>query len=85
MIARTGSRSAEGAHMIPELIANLPLFLPGSVSFHKYHLKHHSFPGVYELDADIPGGGRRAGLGSVLGKALWLLFYRSFNCAAGCE
>jgi sphingolipid delta-4 desaturase len=67
-------------NMITELIANLPLFLPGSVSFQKYHLKHHSFQGVYELDADIPGRWEARLVGhSVLGKALWLLFYPIFQ------
>ena len=67
-------------NMITELIANLPLFLPGSVSFHKYHLKHHSFQGVYELDADIPGRWEARLVGhSVLGKALWLLLYPVFQ------
>lgn len=67
-------------NMITELLANLPLFLPGSVSFHKYHLKHHSFQGVYELDADIPGRWEARLIGhSVLGKALWLLFYPIFQ------
>jgi len=67
-------------NMLTELIANLPLFLPGSVSFHKYHLKHHSFQGVYELDADIPGRWEARLIGhSVLGKALWLLFYPVFQ------
>jgi sphingolipid delta-4 desaturase len=67
-------------NMLTELIANLPLFLPGSVSFHKYHLKHHSFQGVYELDADIPGRWEARLIGhSALGKALWLLFYPVFQ------
>ena len=67
-------------NMITELIANLPLFLPGSVSFHKYHLKHHSFQGVYELDADIPARWEARLIGhSALGKALWLLFYPVFQ------
>jgi sphingolipid delta-4 desaturase len=67
-------------NMITELIANLPLFVPGSVSFHKYHLKHHAFQGVYELDADIPGRWEARLVGhSVFGKALWLLFYPIFQ------
>jgi hypothetical protein len=36
------------------LLANLPLAFPSFASFQKYHLKHHAFQGVYELDADIP-------------------------------
>ena len=41
-------------NVLAGLVANLPLFVPGSFSFQKYHLKHHSNQGVYELDADIP-------------------------------
>jgi sphingolipid delta-4 desaturase len=67
-------------NMLTELIANLPLFLPGSVSFHKYHLKHHAFQGVYELDADIPARWEARLVGhSALGKALWLLLYPIFQ------
>jgi sphingolipid delta-4 desaturase len=66
--------------MLTELLANLPLCLPGSVSFHKYHLKHHAFQGVYELDADIPSRWEASLIGhSALGKALWLLFYPVFQ------
>jgi len=36
------------------IVANLPLVFPSSVSFQKYHIKHHSFQGVEELDADMP-------------------------------
>lgn len=67
-------------NILTELVANLPLFLPGSVSFHKYHLKHHAFQGVYELDADIPSRWEAALVGhSALGKALWLLLYPIFQ------
>ena len=62
------------------LIANLPLFTPGAVSFQKYHLKHHAFQGVYELDADVPSRWEARLIGrSPLGKALWLLFYPVFQ------
>ncbi len=62
------------------MLANLPLFFPSSVSFQKYHLKHHAFQGVYELDADVPyrWEARLIG-GSVIGKALWLLIYPVFQ------
>ncbi len=36
------------------MIANLPQILPSAISFEKYHIKHHSFQGVHELDADLP-------------------------------
>ena len=65
---------------ISGIIANLPLMLPSSVSFQKYHLKHHSFQGVEELDADMPYRWEaRLINNSGFGKALWLLFYPIFQ------
>ena len=40
-------------NILTGLLADVPLFFPSSVSFAKYHLKHHAFQGVYELDADL--------------------------------
>lgn len=62
------------------IIANLPLVLPSSVSFQKYHLKHHSFQGVEELDGDMPYRWEaRLINNSTLGKAVWLLIYPVFQ------
>jgi sphingolipid delta-4 desaturase len=62
------------------MFANLPLFVPGALSFQKYHLKHHAFQGVYELDADLPSRWEARLIGhSVLSKALWLLLYPIFQ------
>lgn len=62
------------------IIANLPLVFPSSVSFQKYHIKHHSFQGVEELDADMPFQWEAKLIdNSALGKALWLLFYPVFQ------
>ena len=36
------------------MFANLPHVMPGAISFEKYHLKHHAFQGIHELDADLP-------------------------------
>lgn len=67
-------------NILTGMIANLPLFFPSSVSFAKYHLKHHAFQGVYELDADLPNLWEARLIGhSWLGKALWLLFYPFFQ------
>ena len=62
------------------ILANLPLVFPSSVSFQKYHLKHHSYQGVEELDADMPyrWEGRLIN-NSGFGKAVWLLFYPLFQ------
>lgn len=68
------------ANTLAGILANLPLVFPSSVSFQKYHLKHHSFQGVEELDADMPFGWEARLIdNSTLGKALWLLFYPVFQ------
>jgi sphingolipid delta-4 desaturase len=62
------------------ILANLPLVFPSAVSFQKYHLKHHSFQGVEELDADMPYHWEAKLINnSTLGKAIWLLFYPIFQ------
>jgi sphingolipid 4-desaturase/C4-monooxygenase len=67
-------------NILAGLTANLPIFVPGSFSFQKYHLKHHAYQGVYELDADIPSRWEARLVGSSpLGKALWLLLYPLFQ------
>jgi sphingolipid 4-desaturase/C4-monooxygenase len=67
-------------NILTGLLANLPIFVPGSFSFQKYHLKHHAFQGVYELDADIPSRWEARLIGrSPLGKALWLMLYPIFQ------
>jgi len=67
-------------NMLTSILANLPIVIPSAVSFHRYHLKHHAFQGVYELDADIPNDWEARLIGnSALGKALWLLLFPFFQ------
>ena len=62
------------------IFANLPQIFPSSISFERYHIKHHSFQGVHELDADLPNRWEAKLINnSFLGKALWLLFYPIFQ------
>lgn len=62
------------------MFANLPHIMPGAISFEKYHLKHHSFQGVHELDADLPNKWEAKLINnSFLGKTLWLLFFPIFQ------
>ncbi|MSR23419.1 MAG: fatty acid desaturase [Gemmatimonadetes bacterium] len=64
------------------ILANVPSLIPSSVSFKRYHLKHHAFQGVYELDADLPSVWEARLIGnSPVGKALWLLLFPLFQMA----
>ena len=65
---------------IAAIIANLTMVLPSAVSFQKYHIKHHTFQGVEELDGDMPYHWEaRLINNSIIGKAIWLLFYPLFQ------
>ena len=65
---------------VAAMIANLPLVFPSAISFQKYHLKHHSYQGVEELDADMPYRWEAKLINnSGIGKAIWLLFYPIFQ------
>ena len=67
-------------NIVTGLIANLPLSFPSYASFQKYHLKHHAYQGVYELDADIPSKWEARLIGnSAFGKAMWLLLFAFFQ------
>lgn len=62
------------------ITANLTSVIPTAVSFKRYHLKHHSFQGVHELDADLPSEWEARLIGdSPLRKMLWLLFFPIFQ------
>jgi sphingolipid delta-4 desaturase len=62
------------------ILANLPQLFPSSIQFEHYHIKHHSFQGVHELDADLPNRWEAKLINnSFVGKALWLLFYPVFQ------
>lgn len=62
------------------MFANMPQIFPSAISFERYHIKHHSFQGVHELDADLPNKWEAKLISnSFLGKALWLLFFPVFQ------
>lgn len=61
------------------IIANLPSLVPSSASFRRYHLKHHAYQGVHQLDGDLPSYWEARLVGrSTLGKTLWMLFFPVF-------
>lgn len=65
-------RSRTGNRLIA-IIANLPLVLPGAISFTKYHLLHHKNLGDVEFDAGVPGPTESRVVGhSGVAKAAWL-------------
>ena len=62
------------------MFANMPQIFPSAISFEKYHIKHHAFQGIHELDADLPNHWEaRLINNSFFGKAIWLLFFPVFQ------
>ncbi len=62
------------------ILCDLPNAFPTSVSFRKYHLKHHAFQGHYDIDADLPSSWEAKLIGSnFIGKSLWLMFFPVFT------
>lgn len=68
------------ANRLAGIFANMPQIFPSSVSFERYHIKHHSFQGVHELDADLPNYWEAKLINNyVIGKIVWLLFFPIFQ------
>ena len=58
------------------IIANLPSLIPSSVSFQRYHLKHHAYQGIHELDGDLPSHWEAMLVrNGTIRKALWMFFF----------
>jgi len=67
-------------NILSGILADLPNVVPSSVSFRSYHLKHHSFQGHYDLDADLASRWEARVIGNTfLGKSLWLLLFPLFQ------
>ncbi len=68
------------ANRLAGILANVPLIFPSSVSFEKYHIKHHSFQGIHELDGDLPNYWEAKLIDNYfIGKVIWLLLYPFFQ------
>jgi sphingolipid 4-desaturase/C4-monooxygenase len=68
------------ANRFAGIFANIPQVFPSSVSFERYHIKHHSFQGVHELDADLPNRWEAKLINNYfVGKVIWFLFYPLFQ------
>lgn len=68
------------ANKLTSMLANSPMIFATCISFERYHLKHHSFQGVYEIDGDLPGIKEAKLINNYfIGKSIWLLFYPIFQ------
>lgn len=68
------------ANRLSGILANIPQIFPSSVSFERYHIKHHSFQGVMELDGDLPNAWEAKLIDNYfIGKIIWLFFYPFFQ------
>lgn len=62
------------------ILADLPNTVPGANAFSIFHLKHHSYMGDEELDADLPSPWEARLVGNkALLKALWLALFPVFQ------
>ncbi|KAH7431685.1 hypothetical protein KP509_08G061200 [Ceratopteris richardii] len=60
------------------IFANLPVGVPMSVTFQKYHLDHHLYQGVEGMDMDIPSYAEGRLIRNIYTKILWVLFQLFF-------
>ncbi|KAF2303346.1 hypothetical protein GH714_016968 [Hevea brasiliensis] len=60
------------------IFANLPIGVPMSVTFQKYHLEHHRFQGVDGIDMDIPSSVEGHLVTNVVTKSVWVIFQLFF-------
>ncbi len=68
------------ANRLAGIFANIPQIFPSSVAFERYHIKHHSFQGIHELDADLPNRWEARLINNYFfGKIIWFLFYPLFQ------
>lgn len=64
------------------IFANLPISIPMSVTFQKYHLEHHKYQGVEGMDMDIPSYTEGRLVTNVFSKIAWVLcqlFFYAFR------
>lgn len=58
--------------------ANLPLGVPASITFRKYHLDHHKYQGDSQIDVDLPTRIEAILFSSPIGKFLFVLLQPLF-------
>lgn len=60
------------------IFANLPIGVPMSVTFQKYHLEHHRYQGVDGMDMDVPSKLEACLVRNALTKSIWVIFQLFF-------
>ncbi|OWM91244.1 sphingolipid delta(4)-desaturase DES1-like [Punica granatum] len=60
------------------IFANLPIGVPMSITFQKYHLEHHRYQGVDGIDMDVPSNLEALLVRNTLTKSIWVLFQLFF-------
>ncbi|KAL0407368.1 UNVERIFIED_CONTAM: Sphingolipid delta(4)-desaturase DES1-like [Sesamum latifolium] len=60
------------------IFANLPIGVPMSVTFQKYHLEHHRYQGVDGVDMDVPSLTEAKLVTNVVSKSIWVIFQLFF-------
>ena len=66
------------ANRLVGILANLPLGIPSSVSFRRYHMEHHNYQGEDGIDADIPTRAEGSVFRSAPAKFVWVLLQPAF-------
>ena len=66
------------ANRLLGLWANMPLAIPYSVTFKKYHIEHHKYQGDDEMDVDIPSRLEARLFTTTFTKFLWVLLQPFF-------
>ncbi|KAF8702797.1 hypothetical protein HU200_032628 [Digitaria exilis] len=60
------------------IFANLPIGVPMSITFQKYHLEHHRFQGVDGIDMDIPSQAEAHAVKNAISKSVWVVLQLFF-------
>lgn len=60
------------------IFANLPIGVPMSVTFQKYHLEHHRYQGVDGVDMDIPSETEAYLVRNAFTKSIWVVLQLFF-------